>query len=175
MTFLDIHVVQTAPPANINRDDSGSPKTAVYGGVRRARVSSQSWKRAVRKAFEADPAMAPESGIRTKRLPQVIGDRLKELRPDLAATADVIGLAAAAAVFKIKQAAPKKPKKDGTAQRPVTEYLLFLGEGQVDRIVTELVSGGAHLSHPHGISRSIEYWTSPVSKPQLPTQPRASG
>ena len=37
--FLDIHAIQTLPPSNINRDDTGSPKTAIYGGVRRARVS----------------------------------------------------------------------------------------------------------------------------------------
>ena len=46
--FMDVHVIQTLPPSNINRDDSGSPKTAQYGGVRRARVSSQAWKRAMR-------------------------------------------------------------------------------------------------------------------------------
>lgn len=46
--FLDIHVLQTVPPSNINRDDTGSPKTAQYGGVTRTRVSSQSWKKAVR-------------------------------------------------------------------------------------------------------------------------------
>ena len=40
--FLDIHAIQTLPPSNINRDDTGSPKTAMYGGVRRARVSSSS-------------------------------------------------------------------------------------------------------------------------------------
>ena len=38
--YLDIHAIQTLPPSNINRDDTGSPKTAFYGGVRRARVSS---------------------------------------------------------------------------------------------------------------------------------------
>lgn len=50
--FLDVHVLQTVPPSNLNRDDTGSPKTAVYGGVRRARVSSQAWKRATRLAFQ---------------------------------------------------------------------------------------------------------------------------
>ena len=46
--YLDIHVLQTVPASNINRDDSGAPKTALYGGVTRARVSSQSWKHAMR-------------------------------------------------------------------------------------------------------------------------------
>ena len=37
--FLDIHAIQVLPPSNVNRDDTGSPKTARYGGVVRARVS----------------------------------------------------------------------------------------------------------------------------------------
>ena len=49
--YIDIHVLQTVPPSCVNRDDTGSPKTAVYGGVTRARVSSQAWKRAMRVAF----------------------------------------------------------------------------------------------------------------------------
>lgn len=49
--YIDIHAIQTLPPSNINRDDTGSPKTAQYGGVRRARVSSQSWKKAMREYF----------------------------------------------------------------------------------------------------------------------------
>ena len=42
--YVDFHVLQTVPPSCINRDDTGSPKTAIYGGVTRARVSSQAWK-----------------------------------------------------------------------------------------------------------------------------------
>jgi len=49
-TYVDVHILQTVPPSNLNRDDAGSPKQAVYGGVRRARVSSQAWKRAARVA-----------------------------------------------------------------------------------------------------------------------------
>ena len=49
--YIDIHVLQTVPPSCVNRDDTGSPKTAVYGGVTRARVSSQAWKRAIRLYF----------------------------------------------------------------------------------------------------------------------------
>lgn len=50
--FVDIHVLQTLPPSNPNRDDTGAPKTAMFGGVRRMRISSQAIKRAVRKDFE---------------------------------------------------------------------------------------------------------------------------
>ena len=49
--FLDIHAIQILPPSNVNRDDTGSPKTAHFGGVTRARVSSQAWKKAMRDYF----------------------------------------------------------------------------------------------------------------------------
>lgn len=50
--YVDIHVLQTLPPSCVNRDDTGSPKTAMFGGVNRARVSSQCWKHAIRKTFK---------------------------------------------------------------------------------------------------------------------------
>lgn len=77
--FLDIHAIQTLPPSNINRDDTGSPKTAIYGGVRRARVSSQSWKRAMRKYFSERVAI----GKRSKYIPKYLKDKLMELNINL--------------------------------------------------------------------------------------------
>ena len=76
--YVDFHVIQTVPPSCINRDDTGSPKSAVYGGVRRARVSSQSWKRAVRKDFQEN---LDESalGIRTKKLVELIANQIVEI------------------------------------------------------------------------------------------------
>lgn len=50
--FLDIHALQTMPYSNVNRDGLGSPKSCVYGGAQRIRVSSQSWKRAARMELE---------------------------------------------------------------------------------------------------------------------------
>ena len=46
--FLQLHVLTFYPPANLNRDDTGRPKSAVVGGVPRLRVSSQALKRAWR-------------------------------------------------------------------------------------------------------------------------------
>ena len=39
--YIDLHVIQTVPPSCVNRDDMNRPKSAIYGGVHRARVSSQ--------------------------------------------------------------------------------------------------------------------------------------
>ena len=46
--FIEVHILQQLPPSCLNRDETGTPKTCVYGGVPRARVSSQAWKKAVR-------------------------------------------------------------------------------------------------------------------------------
>lgn len=56
MKHLELHILQSVPVTCLNRDDLGSPKTAFFGGVQRARVSSQSWKRAIREyANEISP------------------------------------------------------------------------------------------------------------------------
>ena len=69
--YIDIHVLQTVPPSCVNRDDTGSPKTAQYGGVTRARVSSQSWKHAMREMFRVDFEES-WTGDRTKAIVQKV-------------------------------------------------------------------------------------------------------
>ncbi|MFH8410750.1 type I-E CRISPR-associated protein Cas7/Cse4/CasC [Streptomyces sp. NPDC018019] len=149
MAFLDIHILQNVPPSNINRDQDGSPKTARFGGVKRARVSSQAWKRATRTAFEADPALAGEDAVRTRQLPQVIADRLAERVPALKDKADAIGMAAASAMFKVAAKKPRKAKAgqdEAAEERPVTEYLLFLGRTQLTRVVDALAGHAPALA-----------------------------
>lgn len=76
--YVDVHVLQTVPPSCVNRDDTGSPKTAVYGGMTRARVSSQCWKRAVRMMFRE--LMPPEElGVRTKKIVSMVADEIRRL------------------------------------------------------------------------------------------------
>ncbi|MBR3328590.1 MAG: type I-E CRISPR-associated protein Cas7/Cse4/CasC [Atopobiaceae bacterium] len=80
--YLDIHALQTVPPSCINRDDTGSPKTARFGGVRRARVSSQAWKKAIRDEF-ANILNEDEIGWRTKHLVDMVASRILRLVPDI--------------------------------------------------------------------------------------------
>lgn len=68
---VDVHAIQSLPPSNLNRDETNSPKTATFGNVRRARVSSQSWKAAMRRWFK-DNLDLTNPGIRTKYVPQMI-------------------------------------------------------------------------------------------------------
>ncbi len=58
MRHLELHILQSVPVACLNRDDFGSPKTALFGNVQRARVSSQCWKRAARELMQEEvPAL----------------------------------------------------------------------------------------------------------------------
>jgi len=127
-TYVDIHIIQSLPPSCVNRDDSGSPKSAVYGGVRRLRVSSQSWKRATRLYFN-DILDAKDVGVRTKRVVEVLAERITEDAPELAG--DAAGLAEKVfAAAKIKLSSPRG-KKDAPQE---SGYLLFLSTSQIERL-----------------------------------------
>lgn len=79
--FIDFHVLQTVPPSCVNRDDTGSPKTAIYGGVTRARVSSQAWKHAMRRYF-MEELEGLDVGQRTKRIVDMVSEEIMRLNPD---------------------------------------------------------------------------------------------
>lgn len=80
--YVDFHVLQTVPPSCVNRDDTGSPKTAVYGGAVRARVSSQAWKHAMRVMFTGEMSDAVKTGYRTKKGTDLVAKQIKALAPD---------------------------------------------------------------------------------------------
>jgi CRISPR system Cascade subunit CasC len=145
-TFIDIHVLQTVPSSNMNRDDTGRPKTGFFGGFTRARVSSQAWKRATRKDFAA---YLPETdrAVRTRRIIEDLVARLRALDPALGQD-EAIALAKGvmeAAGIKFKAARAKKPAK-GEEAAPVdpfdlSEYLLFVSNQQLDRLAELALSG----------------------------------
>jgi CRISPR system Cascade subunit CasC len=77
MKHLELHILQSVPVTCLNRDDLGSPKTAFFGGVQRARVSSQSWKRAIREyAHEISPYF---EGKRSRLIIEPLKDELVKL------------------------------------------------------------------------------------------------
>lgn len=130
-TYIDFHVIQTVPPSCINRDDTGSPKSAMYGGVRRHRVSSQAWKRATRLEFNK---FAPKeaAGIRTKRVIDCVAEEISEKRPDLAHDAASLAQNVLEA-GGVKWA--KQPKKDeGNAGNPDSTYLWFISNLQISAL-----------------------------------------
>ena len=122
---LEIHVLQNFASSNLNRDDTGTPKDCELGGVRRARVSSQCLKRAMREAFEAHSLVPAEHrAARTKRLVESVATIVADKRSveiDLARRPVATALAGA----NIK-ADPEKQWK--------TQYLLFVPS----RLINEL-------------------------------------
>ena len=79
MKHLELHIIQSVPVACLNRDDLNSPKTAIFGGVQRARVSSQSWKRQIRalaKEISAEKNSNLFNGDRTRRMVFTLKNRL---------------------------------------------------------------------------------------------------
>ena len=77
-TFIQLHLLTSYPPSNLNRDDLGRPKTAIMGGKTRLRISSQSLKRAWRTSDLFESALAGHIGTRTKRMGVEIYKRLHE-------------------------------------------------------------------------------------------------
>ncbi|MGL5249976.1 MAG: type I-E CRISPR-associated protein Cas7/Cse4/CasC, partial [Enterovibrio sp.] len=68
-TRIEFHILQSFPVTCLNRDDVGAPKTAMVGGVTRARVSSQCWKRQVRLALQQ---FGVKLGVRTKKVAELV-------------------------------------------------------------------------------------------------------
>ncbi|MCC6555595.1 MAG: type I-E CRISPR-associated protein Cas7/Cse4/CasC [Polyangiaceae bacterium] len=127
---LELHILQNFAPSCLNRDDTNSPKDCEFGGVRRARISSQCLKRAVREAFEQHQMLdKADIAVRTKRLVKELADRIEKAKGcerDLAVRLAVYvleggGLAAT-------------DSKDGS--EPKTQYLLFLPARQIDRLAS---------------------------------------
>lgn len=75
-TRIEFHILQSFPVTCLNRDDVGAPKTAMVGGVTRARVSSQCWKRQVRLAMRG---LGLPMGTRTKLIGELVAKKCKEL------------------------------------------------------------------------------------------------
>ena len=78
--LYEIHMLKNYPPTNLNRDDTGAPKTCLFGGVMRCRVSSQCLKRSWRTSPSFRAEIGDENlGIRTRKLPMLVAEKLVEM------------------------------------------------------------------------------------------------
>ncbi|TQV82461.1 type I-E CRISPR-associated protein Cas7/Cse4/CasC [Exilibacterium tricleocarpae] len=74
--FIQLHILTSYPPSNLNRDDLGRPKSAKMGGFDRLRISSQALKRAWRTSEIFEAGLGDHKGIRTRRLGQEVKQSL---------------------------------------------------------------------------------------------------
>ncbi|MBW1991747.1 MAG: type I-E CRISPR-associated protein Cas7/Cse4/CasC [Deltaproteobacteria bacterium] len=116
--FVELHLLQNFAPSCLNRDDTNSPKDCEFGGYRRARISSQCIKRAIRRHFQHHLLLPPEHlAKRTKRLVDLLTERLVKAGKDRPTASGVAEVALRSCGLGIRA--------DGK-----TEYLVFLGEGE---------------------------------------------
>lgn len=132
-TFVDLHIIQTVPPSCLNRDDSGSPKTAYFGGVQRHRVSSQAWKRAARLAFRKE-LDSFKIGVRTKRVAELVLESIAANHEDVDSK-DATKLAS----VLLKNIGMWTTSKDD--ETPVAAALAFLSQQEIDALADLAVSG----------------------------------
>lgn len=121
-TLIEIHALQNFAPANLNRDDTGAPKDALFGGARRARVSSQCSKRCIRQHFAnlvTQETFAPgDVAVRTKRIQEALTEALVGKGRSASDAREKVRHALAAMELTVKD--------DGK-----TQYLLFLGQREI--------------------------------------------
>ncbi|MFW5421014.1 type I-E CRISPR-associated protein Cas7/Cse4/CasC [Nocardiopsis sp. CNT-189] len=157
-SYIDVHALQTLPYSNVNRDDLGSPKTVVFGGQERTRISSQSWKRVVRHRVEerlADPA------VRTRRLIGAIADELGR-RGWSAQTAEEAGRQVVVSAGKGIKVEPKKKGREDEPQD--TSVLFYLPQAAIKAL--------ADLAAEHeGAIEAEAAKKKPGSKGVLPAEP----
>lgn len=136
-TYLEIHALQSVPPSNLNRDDAGAPKTAVYGGVTRARVSSQAWKHAMRLDFNArlDPL---DVGTRSRLIVGEIAKVIRARKPELEDKAQQLAVDAMEAAGFKKPVPPKRKGADDAT--PETGYLVFLSQRQIESLAEAAIA-----------------------------------
>lgn len=102
--FLTLHALHALPPSLINRDDNNAAKTVTMGGVRRLRVSSQAWKRAIRVHMRANAIDGGAYGLRTVKFPALTADILaQDYQRDLDAARAKTALAFTAVGFATRE------------------------------------------------------------------------
>jgi CRISPR system Cascade subunit CasC len=128
MKLIELHILQSFPVSCLNRDDVGSPKSAVFGGVTRARVSSQCLKRAVRLAAQ-DERPDCFQGIRSR----ILKERFLNALVDA-------GAAPAEAETKSDEICATFSKQDSKHKELVTTAV-FLSPSEIEEIARAVHAG----------------------------------
>lgn len=136
--FIQLHALTVYAPSNLNRDDTGRPKTARFGGVERLRISSQATKRAIRESEAFKNRAGEKHGIRTQRFGEQLHEYLISKGFDDTKAKD--GARKIAAIFG-------KPKPANDANALHIEQLAFLSpeEQQAAFTLADKLTAGEEL------------------------------
>ncbi len=126
--LIEVHILQNHAPSNLNRDDTGSPKEAVFGGYKRARISSQCIKRSIRRSELFADRLDSLLAIRTRSLPELVRKNLLEkgLDDNLAEIA-----AKKASGFGTEKGTEQAPNNSGHYR---TAQTMFLSTTDIDAV-----------------------------------------
>jgi len=150
--LIQFHILQNYAPSNLNRDDTGAPKDAFFGGYRRGRVSSQCLKRSMRKSQVFAEAFAADGllGTRTKKLHQLLAAELERMNVDASARTAILSRVAEIGRESRKEAAEEEPTEGAAAEEAApeldTKQLIFVGGDELPRLAAKLVE----LYQKHG-------------------------
>lgn len=122
--FIELHIIQNFAPANLNRDDTNNPKDCEFGGVRRARISSQCIKRAIRLHPVFSESTQAETGKRTRWITRLLKRKLMEAGKD---------------ETQAQQAAEAFAARYSKMDRGHTSVLLYLSPGEIETICQALL------------------------------------
>ena len=131
--FIELHILQSFGPTNLNRDEDGNPKDCEFGGVRSARISSQCLKRAIRRNPTFTQLTGVPNGMRTKRMADQVRLRLETAGLDPEQALKLGNEFAQAYAVKTEKA------KDGGPE--VTNVLIYIAPKELDEIAEGLVAG----------------------------------
>src|SRR4030042_258884 len=121
---LELHILQNFAPSNLNRDDTGAPKDCEFGGYRRARISSQALKRAIRKESGFAQFLGDRGGVRTRYLIAKVAERISDARPVPGELMKIVS-----DIFK--EGGIERTKKRGEEQ-DTTKLILFMDQAAID-------------------------------------------
>lgn len=155
MKHLELHIIQSVPVACLNRDDLNSPKTAMFGGVQRARVSSQSWKRAIR---EMAKEMYPVAfkGDRSRRMVFALKNRLVGK-----GVVENAAVAIAEQVADIVETLDSKTDSEGFKK---IKTLMFFSEAEYDAIANAISSSEEVKKSTKALADSVKELETAQSK-----------
>ena len=129
--FIELHLIQNFSPANLNRDDTNNPKDCEFGGHRRARISSQALKRAIRREPIFAKVTQAKNGERSKRMALRLVEQLVKAGKSQE-DAQIIANAAVAAYYSKKEKMDKKKPER-------TLYLVYFSQAEIANLARTLL------------------------------------
>lgn len=141
---IEVHLIQNFAPSNLNRDDTGQPKSATFGGFRRARISSQCSKRGTRREGPMAALLEKQGAIRTRQLIVEIAKTIDKKDHPGEETVKVV-----TSVFESGGL-----EKSNEASKNTTKILVFLDRGALDNLVKVFRDRWSDLTKGNGDAKN---------------------